>query len=330
MSMVRVGLSVVLLASSSAFAGKIEGNDVIKEPKKQMLAAGLGAVGKTKRVIVPSLQLRVLWTGDAAAGKTISFRKGVSLKVKYALSGLTKEDLQGFSKTLYDDLVAKLRAAGWEVLTYDDVKADVAGVDRAKLDEKLGLPIQSGEGGTEHYAVAAPSDEMQFKEALQGWTWPFRKIAKEKDANVFVPVYTVRCPRPSAQATQSNAAGGDVRIEAKVGLQPFLAFTKPNGLVLQFINPKGAMGFVANNDWLRMTEQAGVAEQVDESAPEFEGTLSWFFKNVVAGNSDSRDYKSRYALVAFRVDKPVYSEALLKGAEAFNDVAARMTAAELK
>jgi hypothetical protein len=319
----------MLLLSSNAFAGKIQGNDVIKDPGKQMVAPGIGSLGKTKRVIVPSAMVRFLWTGDAFAGQTVAFRKGVHLRVKYALSGITKEDAQAISKTLYDDLVADLRTAGWEVLTYDDVKADLADLDRWKADEKVGLPIESGEGGTEHYAVAAPSDEMQFKSAFQGWSWTFRKIAKEKDANVLIPVYTVRCPRPNAQASKSSGFG-ETKVEASLGLQPFLAFTKPNGMVLNFINPKGAGGFVANNDWFRMTEAAGHSEEVDESAPEFAGTLSWFFKNIVVGNEDSKEFKSKFALIAFRVDKPVYTEALLKGAKAFNDVAARMTGAEIR
>jgi hypothetical protein len=315
-----------MMSSSVAFARGIEGNDVIKNPGKQLVAPNIGAIGKTKRVIVPSVGVEFLWSGDAAAGKKVSGH-GVSLRAKYVVTGLEKADAQNIAKAVYDDLVQKLRSQGWEVLTYDDIKTEVADLKRWEPEEGVGLPTRKGAGetGAEVYAVAAPSDEMQFQPAFQGSVWPFRKLAKDKDANVFYPIYTVRSPRPGGKTTETAS-----EIAARLNIQPFLAFTSPNGMIMYFITPKGVMGDVAIRDWFRMSEAAGTPEEVDSDSPEFKGKVSWFYKMWVAGDSNSKEFKSRSKFVAFRINKPVYTEAVMKGTTAFNDVVSRMTAAQLK
>lgn len=86
--------------------------------------------------IVPSLYLNVLARSRTAKeGKTSR---------RVFTRGLEKGELQALSRALYDDFVAKLRAGGARVLTYDDIKADLAELPRKQADEALGMPLRSG------------------------------------------------------------------------------------------------------------------------------------------------------------------------------------------
>lgn len=320
MSLIRSTLAVVLTVSTFASAGiNVDGNDVITKPGKQLEDSGLKYAAVSKRIIVPSVELRLLW-----ASQSFAAAKGVHARLRHALSGLEKADAQALAQSVYDDFVAKLRAQGWEVLTYDDIKADVSDLARWEPAADLGLPLWNDPNTADSFAIATPSDEQAFKPALQGPTWAFRKVAKEKDATIFYPVFRVYSPRPRMTAVEKSDSSN-----VSVYLNPFLAFI-PNSMQLWTFNAKGAGGIVKNTEFFRTSENAGVVEAADENSPEFKGKISWFYKNVVAGNSDAGVNKSRSKLVVFKVDKAAYTAAVLKGTGAFADIVARASAAHVK
>ena len=109
---------------------------------------------ESKTYFIPTVYLRI------AAKSTTSIRNGnASAKMRIFTEGLDKAMLQGLAKKVYDDLVAKVRAAGYTVLTYDDLKADLAGVDRMKPNPKFGYPTKFFTVGSPiDFAIVTPSD----------------------------------------------------------------------------------------------------------------------------------------------------------------------------
>ncbi len=115
---------------------------------------------------------------------------------KYYVKGLDKALLQDLARRLQDDLVAKLRATGATVLTYDDLKAEplIAGHGRLTPDAKWGLPTFGKDAHT--FVRVAPSDEQLFDRGLAAspnfWLQP---LAKERKLIVLMPEITFTVPQ---------------------------------------------------------------------------------------------------------------------------------------
>ena len=142
-----------------------------------------GTFADSKTYFIPTVYLRI------AAKTTTSIRnKHASAKMRVFTDGLDKETLQGLAKRIYDDLVAKVRATGSTVLTYDDLKADLVGVDRMKPNPKFGFPTKFfALGSPVDYAIVAPSDEQTIDWGSAWPITPYQGIAKGKKVVVLVP-----------------------------------------------------------------------------------------------------------------------------------------------
>jgi hypothetical protein len=121
--------------------------------------------GTTSSYLIPTLRLRV-----SVAGSVWAQKGGAKAHGKYYVDGLDHDMLQGVAKTLQDDLVTKMRAAGYTVLTYDDVKSepDVSGQSVDKIDTRYGLPSSGGLGMPVTFVDATPSDAQTFSSPIQG------------------------------------------------------------------------------------------------------------------------------------------------------------------
>ncbi|MCR4302801.1 MAG: hypothetical protein NUV63_01055 [Gallionella sp.] len=145
-----------------------------------------GDFGDSKAYFIPTVYLRITARTETSAQTGGS--SGAFAKAKILIDGLDKSLLQGLAKKVYDDLVAKIRASGFTVLTYDDMKTELAGLDRMKPNEKFGFPTSLLEGGSGvDYAIITPSDEQTFDWGVTGMTYRYRDIAKKKDVVVLVP-----------------------------------------------------------------------------------------------------------------------------------------------
>ncbi len=149
--------------------------------------------------IVPSLYLNILARSRTA-------KEGRSSR-RIFVRGLDKAELQALSRALYDDLVARLRAAGATVLTYDDIKPDLAQLPRKRADERLGVPIRSGRADLLDFAIAAPSDEQAIDWDRKGVTWPYRALAESRIASVIVPEISFTLPQWGIKPAKNGRDG---------------------------------------------------------------------------------------------------------------------------
>jgi len=164
-----------------------------------------GKLGDSRTYFVPAYTLVVSVHGSVWAQKG-----GAQSHGKFFVEGLTQPLMHELATKLQNDLITRMRAAGYTVLTYEELKdhPDVAGRGRDKTDEKWGFPIRRGTPLT--YIIAAPSEEQQFNNPGVGAAWPFRGIAKEKQLMVLSPEVTFTVPQMWGQTRAgyaTNSAG---------------------------------------------------------------------------------------------------------------------------
>lgn len=133
---------------------------------------------------IPTVYLHV-----AARVKTEAKNEGASTKARVFVEGLDKALMQGLAKQVYDDLVTKVRAAGYKVLTYDDLKPELASMSRMEPNKKYGFPTKAFDKGPGiDFAIASPSDDQTFDyNFATGPGWPWRNVAKDKKLLVLIP-----------------------------------------------------------------------------------------------------------------------------------------------
>lgn len=286
-----------------------------------------------KVVVVPTAYVKLLSEGSVFAakqGSALSTLGGgsansVKAKASYQVAGLDKAYVQGLAKQAYDDFVAKLRGAGYTVLTYDDIKGrDFVAAAARNAGKDGALPTEKAVGGRDTYVVATPSDEMAFKVGFTGVFAEFIKLGKPKftDAALAIPVYTINAPQAWAETDS-----GFNRIEASTNVLP--------GMNLQYANvtwmgaPKvrmgggNAAGVVTKAPVINLTENAGTLSKVDTTSGAANG-LSKALSMLGGGGSitgSSADY-------TFTIDQAVYGAAALHGIASFNAEVAKAIAGQ--
>jgi len=276
-----------------------------------------------KVVVVPTAYVKLLVDGSvfvAKQGSALSALGGgstnsVKSKANYKVAGIDKAFAQALAKQAYDDFVAKLRGAGYTVLTYDDIKGRdfVASAARNTGNADWGLPTETAVGARDTYVVAAPSDEMAFKIGFTGVFAEFIKYGKPKftDAAVVIPTYTINAP----QAWGETGSGFN-RIEASTTVAPGMnlqAASSPwMGAPKVRMGGGNAPGVVTKEPVINLTEIAGTLSKEDTTsgtANALSKTLSLFGGGSVTGNS---------ANYTFTIDPAAYTAGALRGITGFN------------
>ncbi|NOT08430.1 MAG: hypothetical protein HOP28_09520 [Gemmatimonadales bacterium] len=209
----------------------------------------------SKTILIPTVNLYLAIEGTAwSTGK--SQGNNVKTKGKYAVRGIDKAWAQGLSRQIHDDLVGRLKAEGYTVLTYGDIKGDenVVSIGRRKADEHYPLPKVGDKVMTIDYLLAAPSDEQAFKPPLQGPHWAFRGAAKGHDAVVLIPEYWILTPQMWGEKEE-----GYKRVSTSINIAPGMNL---RAAWIWFINPKAAGGTIQTKSETRnVTETAGTVSE---------------------------------------------------------------------
>lgn len=217
-----------------------------------------GFNGNFNTYFVPSYDLIITVKGSVWAQKG-----GAQAHGKFFVDGLDKPFLHELATKLQDDLIKRIRAAGYTALSYADLKdhPDVVGRGLDKEDEKWGLPIRHGSPLT--YVIAAPSDAQQFNNPIQGAGWPWRGIAKEKNLVAIVPEMTFSLP----QMWGVTRAGYSTN-KAGISTDPAMVF---EGAFLKGVDPKGGGPyiFVQRHGTRLASENAGTITQLSEDKTSF-------------------------------------------------------------
>lgn len=229
----------------------------------------------------------------------------VKASAKFKVVGLDKETVQSAAKAACDDFVAKVRASGFKVVTWDDVKGQEWA---AKIP--LSAPKESGFVMDGDDIIGAPSDAQNFKPglgnsynaALMSWGKP---LYKEK-LTLVIPSYNLAAPQIWGATDE-----GYNRISAAINAAPGMTMTS----AFAPINTAGGGwgGFKTKSYYL-------VAEKVGELAKEdTTSTAANTFSKTLGFLSGAGSITGKSASYIMTVDKAAYKAAVLSGAAKFND-----------
>lgn len=265
-----------------------------------------------QKVIVPTVVLRLAARGSLTVVNQGRFFQtdGNTAKAtaKFIVGGLDKAYIQGLAKQLQDDFVARLRSAGYTVLTYDDIKdhAEVTGMKRYKPDATYGVPAD-GYGATKNtYLWAFPTDDQAIDPPFQGYAWGFRKIMKELDAGLMVPEYTIEAPLLTGSKKHGVSSRG-----ASVSVLPEMLV----GAWLPVNTAKGGWGSIRLKSAIGdLADSIGTVGEAKDNSPEFANALSKSL-SLITGLGGISAKSGVYGMIP---DRALYTAALLRGAISFN------------
>jgi hypothetical protein len=249
------------------------------------------SLGESTTYIVPTWNLSV-----SAQGSVWAKSGGAKAHGRYFVDGLTKDVMQGLAKKLQDDLVARLRGAGYTVLTFDDVKSepDVASHGLEKVDARYGLPTGGGFGAPVTFVNAAPSDAQAFDKPIQGHTWWLRGLAKAKNALTIIPEAKFTVPQMFGE-TESGYA----RNSAGIITDPAMVF---EGATVAGGNAKGTVGINIQRHGKRL-------------AQEVTGTIRKIFEDKTTFNAAWETTSDDWVMT---LDQTAFSDGILRVGFAIN------------
>lgn len=286
-----------------------------------------------KTVVVPTAYVKLLVQGKAFVAKQGSALQtlgggnanSVKASAKYKVEGIDKAYAQALARQAYDDFVGKLRAAGYTVLTYDDVKGRdyVKGAAREKSDATWGLPVETPVNSPDTYLVAAPSDEQQFKTGFTGIYSEFISRGKPKfeDAAMVIPVYTIVAPQ-----VWGEAGGGYNRISAKINAFPGMNLQSASAMWMgkPHVRMGGKIAGVMTKSYVaNISPKAGELVKAEDTTPKAANALSKGL-SILSGAGSIDSSSANYV---FTVDRAAYSAGVMKGIGDFNAEVSKFAAA---
>jgi hypothetical protein len=198
-------LTVIGALLLTAYSSTGLANDTFDNPRKQF-EIKLKKFNQSPKILVPGYYLHTLTEGEHKRSNW-----GAHAKAHYYVTNLSPALGSELATELHRDLVEKLRATGWEVLTWDDV----ADLDWSSLGEQpalkqIGLPgfkYNVGFGNT-YYMTSVPEGMPVMKSPKMGVPgapdlFKMLKIAAPTEANILYP--NLRFDAPLATVTREVA-----------------------------------------------------------------------------------------------------------------------------
>lgn len=305
-------LAAVLVATSPAFAAgfafspkdiNLQGAKYIKQSKRIMLPAIYLEVmnwGKIRAVT----QTSALQTLGGASNSTVSASMEVAVPLSLAL-------LDEVAAELATDLTEKLRGNGWEVITFDEVKASpiIAGVSRIEPDAKLGAPVRKVTIGKQktNYTIATPGDMPVLSGGLTGPLFAIRNLMKEKEASALQVTY--RFDPVALQAKSRHGIGNNT---ASTAAEAKLVLAAGD---CTFATPKGFPGSVGTKRPVAVEGGVGEIKKAADVSPAFANALSDALNRLSGFGAIS----STKGLYVCELDEAKLKAGLLEAGKAFND-----------
>ncbi|MGZ8493304.1 MAG: hypothetical protein ACXWZS_13990 [Gemmatirosa sp.] len=278
--------------------------------------------GMTK-VLVPTVLVRLATRGSLSVVNQGRYfqtdGQTVKAKGKFVVAGLDKEYAQSLARQLHDDFVARLRSAGYTVLTYDDVKdnPEVAGMKRYKPDDDYGMPTGGPPVSKNTYVVAFPSDAQAIDPPFQGYAWGFRKVSKELDAALLVPEYVVDAPLLTGSKRHGVASrGASVSVFPEMMVNAYVPMATAKG-GYGSIRLKSPLGDVA--------DEVGQIGDAKDDSPKFANAIAAGLSELSALGTD---LQSKSGIWGMKLNRPAYTAGVLRGGLSFNAAAVQAMAAE--
>ncbi len=242
--------------------GHLSPSPTFDNPTKQFEIKNIKKFKGSDTILIPSLYLNLL-----VEGKYTQSNRGAHAKAKYALTNLDPEFANQMATSIYQDLVKKLKASGWKVLTYNDTRDHPgwAALDEIKDHKKLGIPgygSNLGNGG-QLWMIALPDNGFRAQPLKVGDSGApnihkiHTKVARDIGANMLFPVY--RYDGPVVFGTKSS---GYKKKRASAEIIPAMNLAS---IQSGFYSKKGAWGGINAKQTFRVSEKIGSIQEVDAS-----------------------------------------------------------------
>lgn len=286
-------------------------------------------------LIVPSAYVRLAVSGKVAVSsqgsalRTIGGGSANSVKAsaQFNVKGIDKTLAQKIAAAAYDDFVAQLRATGYTVLTYADIKNRdvVKEASRMKPDAEWGLPTEKIQNGTVTALLATPSDEQAFDFGFNGGVFnQFIRLGKTKleDGIIVIPTYTITTPQMWGEKSSTYATIG-----AAVRGAPAMVLTNANAF---WLTNKPKVEIMNGIPGVHLKGSTGLSDKVGELQIT-EDTTSAAGNALSAGLSfltGAGRITSKSATYDMTIDRNAYLTAATDGLRKFNKEVARIAATQ--
>ena len=280
-----------------------------------------------RTLLVPTAYVGLLTDGRVSAAQRSGLFSGgnntVRASASYKVSGIDKAFAQQLARQALDDFVAQMRAAGFTVLTYAEVREREVfkSAQRESATGPMGLPVLS-EGGN-NFVVAAPSDEQHFKSSLAGGDFAeFISGGKTRigDATLVIPRYLFAAPQAWAEgesgykriSAEANVAEGMNMLQARA-----YWLGQPKSRMM-----RGIPGVATRQQVINVTERAGSVSKTADTTPQAANALGGLLSALGGGGNTQRS-SGEYLLT---VDRDAFAQGVMNGARTFNAEVSKVAA----
>jgi hypothetical protein len=183
------------------------------------------------------------------------------------------------------------------VLTFNDVKDDLKGITRKKPNEKFGFPTDLLEGGMGiDFAIVTPTDEQAFDYGFTGETFPYRDMAKKRNAVVIVPDIRISITEVSSE-NSSNAFKASIKLN-------ILPVAKLDAAMIYALPP----------------DLSGGTIQIQTHGKRLAGENVGVVKKVSEDNNTAVGWSRTVGDFTFTVNPQALAESILRVAYSINDL----------
>ncbi len=266
----------------------------------------------------PTITIPTVYLELGVAGKVSGTKQSGSntakAKAHWAVGGLDKAFAQSIAKKIEDDLVTKLRAAGYTVKTWADIKdlEPMKKAERRPFDATWGAPVAKSVFSGDNIALTiAPSDEQYFKTAM-AWGVFNQFISRTKsvigEGTILIPTFTIAAPQ--AWATTER---GYKRASATAHVAHGMNLTQARA---DFMTDKGSGGTVMTTEQIiNLNEKVGDLTEKDTTS--HAGNAISAALGTLTGTGSIKSASGYYHL---EIDRAAYEAAILRAALPFNSV----------
>jgi len=275
-----------------------------------------------KTLLIPTAYVTLVTEGRVSASKQAgAFQQGnatARASANFKVLGIDNAYAQQLAKAALDNLIGQLRAAGYTVLTYADVK------DRELFRNaaREAGPKADSEGGLKTLTVA-PSDEQLFKSSFNGGLFSeFISGGKTRigDATLIIPQYTFHAPQAWAESSRgykSVSATTNVVHGMNMASARVTWLGQPVSRMM-----RGIPGVATKKPVINVSEKVGTLSSGADASPTAANSLSSALANF-GGGSIQRTV-TNYELA---IDRDAFAAGVMNGVQNFNAEVARVAAA---
>ncbi|MDI1246289.1 MAG: hypothetical protein PSV24_12920 [Rhodoferax sp.] len=279
-------------------------------------------LGSNRTLIVATAYVTLVTDGRVAASKQSGlFQSGnasAHAAANFQLRGLDKAYAQQLAAAAQDNLVTQLRAAGYTVLAYADVKDRDVFRSAARESGQV-----NGSEGSLNTLTVAPTDEQHFKTGFAGGIFSeFISGGKTRisDATVLIPHYSFHAPQAWAEGSRGyNSVSASTNVVH--GMNMASARVSWLGQPVSRMM-RGIPGVATTQPVINVSEKVGELSAGTDASPTAANALSGVLSNFGGGNIQRTT--TNYTLA---IDRDAYAAGVINGAVNFNAEVARVAAA---